>query len=332
MMKKKKFSISSELSKGFSAAINAVENDEGTFRQTVIPLNNIELDPDNPRKLLISVNEIINGIAPNDLHASHKSNELSSIKELANTIKSTGLLNPIVVYKRSNVYRIIAGERRYLASLLINKNEIEARIYDEKPNSFNLKLIQWVENTAREDLSLYERLCNIRDLSKEYSIVKPDSVLTVSALSNIAGLSLSQASCYMSILNASTDIFELIKQKKINNLDKANLIINAEHSSLQARLIQACINGESLKKMRAMISSEKKEQTSKKLGGRPSNKVNMGYTNKSIVIKHIINLILKDKRFKKYEENFDQIDWHRPRQVTQAFKRVVEILEHNLEN
>ncbi|MCP6769829.1 ParB N-terminal domain-containing protein, partial [Klebsiella pneumoniae] len=78
--------------------------------------------------------------------------ELEKLKELASTIESSGVINPIVVYKRGEVYRVVAGERRCLASFLANKSEIEARVFNEKPKGFELKLIQWIENTAREDL------------------------------------------------------------------------------------------------------------------------------------------------------------------------------------
>ena len=77
---------------------------------------------------------------------------------MAHTIKANGVINPIVVYKLGELYRIVAGERRCLASILAGKQEIEARVFNEKPKGFDLKLIQWVENTAREDLTLDERL------------------------------------------------------------------------------------------------------------------------------------------------------------------------------
>ena len=105
-----------------------------------------------------------NGLDRNDPLYERKLEELEKLKELAITIESSGVINPIVVYKRGEVYRVVAGERRSLASILAGKNEIEARVFNEKPKGFELKLIQWIENTAREDLTLDERIGNIREI------------------------------------------------------------------------------------------------------------------------------------------------------------------------
>ena len=125
MTKKKRFGVSSALSRGLSDTINVVENNAGIFRGAILPLSRVELDPDNPRKLAINLMDVRQGLDKNDPNYSQKANELERLKELAATIISSGVINPIVVYKRGELYRVVAGERRCLASILANKNEID---------------------------------------------------------------------------------------------------------------------------------------------------------------------------------------------------------------
>src|SRR3990167_7297971 len=157
MSKRKRFGVSQALTRGLSETIDVVENNAGVFRNVILPLSRIELDPDNPRKLAVSLEDIQQGINKGDAALSQKLAEVEKLKELAETIKTSGVINPIVVYKRGEHYRVVAGERRCLASILAGKQEIDARVFNEKPKGFELKLIQWIENTAREDLTLDER-------------------------------------------------------------------------------------------------------------------------------------------------------------------------------
>ena len=121
MTKKKRFGISQALTRGLSETINVVENNAGLYRNVMLPLSRIELDPENPRRLAIDLNDIRQGL--NDDYPAYyiKQAELERLRELAHTIQANGIINPIVVYKRGELYRIVAGERRSLASLLAGK-------------------------------------------------------------------------------------------------------------------------------------------------------------------------------------------------------------------
>src|SRR4051812_15216650 len=128
MSKRKRFGVSEALTRGLSDTIHVVENNAGIFRNVILPLSRIELDPDNPRKLAISLSDVQNGLDKSDSLHDRKLAELDKLKELATTIESSGVINPVVVYKRGEVYRIVAGERRCLASILAGKSEIDARV------------------------------------------------------------------------------------------------------------------------------------------------------------------------------------------------------------
>lgn len=336
MSKRKRFGVSEALTRGLSDTINVVENNMGVFRNVVIPLTRIELDPDNPRKLAISFLDIQDGLNKSDPLFARKQMELEKLQELAHTIESSGVINPIVVYKRGEVYRVVAGERRCLASTIANKHEIEARVFNEKPKGFELKLIQWIENTAREDLSLDERIGNIREIIHEYQLQNGETSTTATLLKNITGLSLPQATYYLAVIQAPEDVQKMIEQGHIRSLDKAAVIAGIESTDLRSEALQACINGCSLKELRSMITREKqtiKKQSLHNLSlkrGRTSSRINMGTTHKTDVVQVIVHSVLNQMEFKKYNDIFSKVDWNHFDQSTRAFRKLIDILEHEL--
>lgn len=332
MSKKKRFGISEALTRGLSETINVVENNNGVFRNVVLPLSRVELDPDNPRKLAIDLTDIRHGLRPDDPLYAQKQEELEKLKELSHTIKSSGVINPIVVYKNGEFYRVVAGERRSLASILAGKQEIEARVFNEKPKGFELKLIQWVENTAREDLTLNERLNNVRDIMREYQnqhgVVETNATL----LKSITGLSLSQSSYYISVLNAPADVQVHIESGEIRNLDKAALIASVPSADVRQRVIQACAQGSSMKELRHLIQQQKALHKVTKLPtasnrGRATINIKLGTTLNASVVKMIVESVLIQPAYEKYKDVFLQVNWVDLRQVTKAFRKLVEILE-----
>lgn len=332
MSKKKRFGVSQALTRGLTETINVVENNAGIFRQVVLPLSRVELDPDNPRKLAISLHDVRHGLIREDAQYIQKQDELERLKDLSTTIKNSGVINPIVVYKRGEYYRVVAGERRCLASILAGKLDIEARVFNQKPKGFDLKLIQWVENTAREDLTLHERIGNIRDLLKEYQVEHPQTEVTATLLKNLTGLSLPQASYYLIVLNAPADVAQAIQEEKLRNLDKAALLANVEKAELRKDALLACINGASLKELRNLIATHtkslKKNHTPhSQYKERLRTRVDMGSTLYPAVVRTLIESVISRADFEQHADLFAQINWSQYEQATRAFRRLVEILE-----
>ncbi len=332
MSKKKRFGISEALTRGLSETIHVVENNTGLFRNVILPLSRIELDPDNPRKLAIDLSDIRAGIRPEDPLYARKQDELERLKELAHTIKTSGVINPVVVYKLGEVYRVVAGERRCLASILAGKQEVEARVFNEKPKGFELKLIQWVENTAREDLTLDERLDNVRDIVHEYQLQHGKTEVTATLLKNITGLSLSQTTYYLAAMNAPEDVQIEIQNGGIRNLDKAALIAGISSHDVRKHAIEACRNGSSLKEIRSIISQQKSLKKNRvdlasSARGRNTVKINMGSTFHADVVRQIIESVVSRQEYDKYLDVFSQVNWLDLRQTTKAFRKLIELME-----
>lgn len=88
----------------------------------------------------------------------------ASLNELAESIKTHGLLQPIIVARHEEGFAVIAGQRRTLAAKLAGLTEIQAIVYDEEAAGEDLKAAQIVENLQRENLSLAETCAAVREM------------------------------------------------------------------------------------------------------------------------------------------------------------------------
>lgn len=88
------------------------------------------------------------------------------LQSLADSIRTEGLMQPIVVTKEGTGYKIIAGERRFRAASLAGFTEIECRILRKNPkDTFRLAVI---ENLQRENLNAVDEAKAFRKLKEEY--------------------------------------------------------------------------------------------------------------------------------------------------------------------
>lgn len=130
-----------------------------------------------------------------------------SLGELAESIKRYGVIQPIIVTKEDNFYKIVAGERRWRASKKAGITEIPAivRENDEKKN----KEIALIENIQREDLNPIEKARGMKLLMDEYS-------LTQQELAEIVGKGRSTVANSLRILNLDERVIELALQGKLS--------------------------------------------------------------------------------------------------------------------
>ena len=129
----------------------------------------------------------ISDIEPNRKQPRKRFDE-NALMELADSIGTHGLLEPIAVRKKDNgFYEIIAGERRWRASRMAGLSEIPAivrEIDDEEA-----ALLALIENLQREDLNPVEEAMGYRDLMERYSLTQEEAAKRVGkARASVANL------------------------------------------------------------------------------------------------------------------------------------------------
>ena len=147
----------------------------------------------------------INEVEPNKEQARKLFDE-EAIEDLANSIKEYGVIQPIIVSKKSNYYEIIAGERRWRASKKAGLAEIPAIIRDD--NEQKNKEISLIENIQREDLNPIEKARGIKQLMEEYN-------LTQQKVAEKLGKSRSSIANTVRILNLDKRVINLALEGKL---------------------------------------------------------------------------------------------------------------------
>ena len=144
----------------------------------------------------------------------------TALKELSESIKRHGLIQPIIVIKKDGGYMLIAGERRFRATKLLGEAKIKAIVADIESQS--LRELALIENIQREDLNPIELANSYKELIDEYKI-------TQDALANIIHKSRVQITNTMRLLSLSAATQEYIKEGKLTQ-GHAKVIVGLEPS------------------------------------------------------------------------------------------------------
>lgn len=163
-----------------------------------IPLNQIEVNPFQPRTTF----------------------EADSLKDLSDSIRIHGVIQPITVRKiENNKYQLIAGERRLRASKLAGKTEIPAYVRSASDQeSIEIALI---ENIQREDLNALEIAINYKRLMDECD-------LTQEQLSERLGKNRSSVTNFLRLLKLPPDIQAALRDNTIS-MGHAKALLGVEY-------------------------------------------------------------------------------------------------------
>ncbi|MTD40454.1 ParB/RepB/Spo0J family partition protein [Erwinia sp. CPCC 100877] len=151
-----------------------------------IPLNELRPNPYQPRKTF----------------------DEASLQELANSIQQSGVFQPIIVRKSAvKGYEIIAGERRFRASKLAEKQTIPAivREFDEEA----MMQVAVLENLQREDLNPLEE-------AEAYDMLMKNLKLTQIEVAERLGKSRPYIANYLRLLTLPTQVKEMVQGETLS--------------------------------------------------------------------------------------------------------------------
>ena len=152
----------------------------------------------------------IDSILPNP-HQPRKAFDDASLQSLAASLKSSGLVQPIVVRKAStgiaDQYELIAGERRLRAAKLAGLKTIPVLIRDV--DAFEQAQMALVENVQREDLNPIDRAQAYRSLISQLG-------LTQAELANRVGEDRSSIANYLRLLDLVPDVQSMVRDGRLS--------------------------------------------------------------------------------------------------------------------
>ena len=154
------------------------------------------------------------------------------IMELAESIKSNGIIQPLILRKDKDEYIIVAGERRWRAAKYIGIKEIPAVIMDLTEKQ--ILEISLIENIQREDLNSIEEAIAYKKLITHFD-------LTQEQLSKRIGKSRVAITNTMRLLNLSEDVQQYIIEGVISE-GHGRALLAITDSKLQCELAQNVID------------------------------------------------------------------------------------------
>lgn len=179
------------------------------------------------------VNELdINSITPNE-YQPRKTIKDSSLNELIESIRSSGVIQPVIVRRvGDNSYQLIAGERRWRAARTAGLKTIPAIIKDVAPvESLELALI---ENIQREDLNPIEMAEAFQRLIDEFN-------LTHEELSKKVGKERATVTNYLRLLKLPTEIKSWLADGSLS-MGHAKALLQIERPELQVEVARKVIH------------------------------------------------------------------------------------------
>ena len=161
-----------------------------------------------------------------------KSFDDEKIMELAESIKSNGIIQPLILRKDNNEYIIVAGERRWRAAKSIGIKEVPAIIMDLTEKQ--VLEISLIENIQREDLNSIEEAVAYKKLISDFN-------LTQEELSKRIGKSRVTITNTLRLLNLSADVQQYIIEGVISE-GHGRALLGITDSKLQCELAQSVID------------------------------------------------------------------------------------------
>lgn len=153
-----------------------------------------------------------------------------ALEELASSIRTQGVIQPIVVRPiENNQYEIIAGERRWRAAQLAELNYIPAIVRELSDES--AMLIALIENIQRRDLNIMEEANALNRLMNEFE-------LTHQAVAEAVGKSRTAVTNILRLLKLNFNVRKLVESEQLEmGHARALLVLDEEKQTTAANII-----------------------------------------------------------------------------------------------
>ena len=146
------------------------------------------------------------------------------LKELSESIKQHGIIQPLVLRRLGNKYEIIAGERRFKAATMAGLRQVPAIISDIDDNKS--AEIALVENIQRRNLTPIEE-------AKSYKNLLDRGYMTQEQLAEKMGVSQSSIANKLRLLNLAPEVQDALLQEKISERHARSLLVLPKEEQAQ---------------------------------------------------------------------------------------------------
>jgi ParB family chromosome partitioning protein len=173
----------------------------------------------------------VDRIVPNPYQPRRSFNE-ASIEELSRSVKEHGIVQPLVVSRDGDRFRLIAGERRYRAAQKAGLKSVPA-VVKELTQNVDMLQLALIENIQREDLNPMEEAIAYQQLHQEFG-------LTQEEISHRVGKERSTVANYLRLLRLPDSVKKLLANGKLS-MGHARALLAIESPRKQEQLAERVV-------------------------------------------------------------------------------------------
>ena len=174
----------------------------------------------------------VNAIVPGPMQPRTHFDE-GSLEGLADSIRTHGIVQPLLVRRHDDRYELIAGERRWRAARLAGLAKVPVVVKDVPDK--DLLEIALIENIQRENLNPIEE-------AQAYQRLIETVGLTQEALAARVGRDRSYITNYLRLLKLPDDLQQLVVEGRLST-GHARTLLGLSHVDLQRRIARQVIDG-----------------------------------------------------------------------------------------
>ena len=219
-----------------------------TLEDLIVP------DNDSSKKISNTGTHVPIDLIDANLNQPRKNFSKDDLEELANSIRETGIIQPIVVRKKGERFEIVAGERRWRSAQIANIHEVPV-VVKELTDEEVVK-IAIIENVQRVDLNPVEEASSFNQLISDYKY-------TQEKISNVLGKSRSYIANSLRLLSLPEKVLSLLREGKLTSGHGRALIGYEEAVSLAFRAVKENL---SVRQIESLV------KIATKIGEKPINK------------------------------------------------------------
>ena len=206
-----------------------------TGRVVFLPAQSIQPNPAQPRKIF----------AP------------GALDELAESIRQHGILQPLSVRRRDNVYELISGERRLRAAQLAGVTDIPCILM--RMDDLESGMAALVENLQRQDLDFIEEAQGIRYLLDHFKMSQEQAA-------RLLGKSQSSVANKLRLLRHSPAVLEALREAELTERHARALLRLPDENSVLAAIREIARQNMSVARTERYIENLLSTSTAKKRG------------------------------------------------------------------
>lgn len=210
--------------------------------------------------------------------------DTAALSELAESIKASGLLQPLVVRSNGKYYELIAGERRWRAIQQLGWAKVPAVVREADDQA--LLTLALIENLQRDDLTPIDEALGYQRLMDEFSIAQGE-------VARLVGKDRSTVSNSLRLLKLPAEVQQMLERRELTEGHARALLAISNAPELVKLAVLAFDEGWSVRETEARVRGETLSRTAPDSRARRVIKPKPPVTNSAAEIRRVEDAIRK---------------------------------------